>query len=268
MKIDDIDLMAYMDGELSPDQSRAIEAELARSPSLQDQLDKMRAADALLVGSLADTQPRAVRPDTMALAHDLAHNLAHQKSQDASNHITLAQEDQAPRPIWKRPYVPQAIAASVALFIGFGVGNLTSTNGISKDERISDFATAQVSPQSPLYRALESAASHQIIRFGAKGHATAMPLTTFRTADGTFCREFSTTAPSEIQHGIACRNNSDWKIKAIVTTDTVASAGDGLFVTATDTASDPIGTMIMSMMEGDALSSSDEEKAIHGNWKR
>jgi len=266
MKIEDNDLMAYMDGELSPDRAREIEDELARSPALRDQLDKMRAADALLAGSLRDTPKRAARPDTMALVDDLARKLAHQKTERPDNLVALKQPEQVSRSFWKRPFVPQAIAASVALFIGFGAGNLTSTSDMPQDRGITDYAMGQVSPQSPLYQALESSASHQAIRFGPEDQATATPLTTFRTADGTFCREFSTAAPSSAQHGIACRKNGGWRIKAVVATDAAAPASDGMFVTATDATTDPIGGMIMSMMEGDALSLSDEEKAITGNW--
>ncbi|WP_068147010.1 anti-sigma factor family protein [Kordiimonas lipolytica] len=266
MKIEDTDLMAYMDGELSPTKSRAIEDELARSPALRDQLDKMRAADALLADSLAGTPKRAARPDTMALVDDLARKLAHQKTERPDNLVTLKQPEQASRSFWKRPFVPQAIAASVALFIGFGAGNLTSTGGMPQSSGITDYAMGQVSPQSPLYQALESSASHQAVRFGSEDQAAAMPLTTFRTADGTFCREFSTAAPNSAQHGIACRKNGGWRIKAVVATDAVAPANDGMFVTASDATTDPIGSMIMSMMEGDALSQSDEEKAITGNW--
>lgn len=266
MKIEDTDLMAYMDGELSPAKARDVEDQLAQSPDLQDQLERLRAADTLLANSLDQAPKRSARPSTMALVDDLAHKLGQQKVQAGDNLVALKRPHEPKPAFWKSGFMPQAIAASVALFIGFGAGNLTSWTDYSEDRSVSDYAMGEVNPQSPLYQALESAASHQVIRFGPEGQAAAMPLTTFRTADGTFCREFSTSAPSGAQHGIACRKNSGWRVKAVVGTDAAASSSDGMFVTATDASSDTISTMIMSIMKGDALSLNDEEKAMNGNW--
>ncbi len=266
MKIEDTDLMAYMDGELSPAEAREVEEQLAQSADLREQLDRLHAADALLAKSLESTATRSTRPDTMALVDELAHKLAHQETRPENNLVTLRQPDQGNTPLWKRPFIPQAIAASVALFIGFGAGNLTSRNDDAATGSYTDFAMGQISPQSPLYRALETSASNQTVRFGPEEEASATLMTTFQTASGTYCREFAATAPSGGSHGIACRKNGGWIVKAVVATNTPEPADNGMFVTASDAATDPIGTMVMSMMKGDALSLNDEEKAIRGNW--
>ncbi len=266
MKIEDTDLMAYMDGELSPARAREIEEQLAQSPDLRKQLDRMRAADAQLAKSLESTTRRAARPDTMALVDDLARKLAHQESRPEDNLVPLAQPDRGARPFWKRPFVPQAIAASVALFIGFGAGNLTSRNDDTATGTYTDYAMGQISPRSPLHEALETSASNQTVRFGPENEASATLMATFQTAGGTYCREFTAAAPTGGNHGIACRKNGGWIIKAVIATNAPDATDSGMFVTASDATTDPIGTMIMSMMEGDALSLSDEEKAIKGNW--
>jgi len=266
MKIEDTDLMAYMDGELSPARAREIEEQLAQSSDLREQLDRMRTADTLLARSLERTTPRSTRPETMAIVDDLARELAHKETRQETNLIPLAQPDRGPRSLWKRPFVPQAIAASVALFIGFGAGNLASRNDDAATGTFTDYTMGQISPQSALYQALETSASNQTVQFGPGNEASATLMTTFQTAGGTYCREFAAAAPGGGNHGIACRKNGGWIIKAVIATNVSGATDDDMFVTASDAATDPIGTMVMSMMQGDALSLSDEEKAIKDNW--
>lgn len=266
MKFEDTDLMAYMDGELSPSRNRELESELAQSPELRQQLERLRAADTLLTDSLTHTSKRTARPDTMALIDDLANKLGNQTAQPINNLVTLKTQTQNTRSIWKRPFMPQAIAASVALLVGFSLGNLT-TKSDSGAGMTTEYAMGTVSPHSPLYQALETSASQEAVRFGVENEASATPLTTFRAEDGIFCREFSTSAPEGGSHGIACRKNSGWRIKAVVATAPARTSETDMFITASDSTADPISTMIMTMMEGDALSLSDEADAINGDWK-
>lgn len=265
MTFEDTDLMAYMDGELSPSRRREIEKQLAQSPELRQQLEHLQAADTLLTDSLAHTSKRTARPDTMALVNDLANKLGNHTAQPVNNLVALETRAQNTRSIWTRPFMPQAIAASVALLVGFSLGNLT-TQTESGAGMNTEYAMGIVSPHSPLYQALETSASQEAVRFGVENEASATPLTTFRAEDGIFCREFSTSAPEGGSHGIACRKNRGWRIKAVVATDPARTSDTDMFVTASDTTTDPISNMIMTMMEGDALSVSDEEKAITGDW--
>ncbi len=198
---DDATLLAYLDGELAAAEAEALEADLARDASLAERLQAFAGSGALLHAALAPaTHGRMPR---------------------------LPEPDFTERPVtsWRRfaPYA--AVAASVALLIGaglgFGTGEFLARRNfeLAGEQRARDAALAEAT----LRRALETQVSGTPVRWenpdsGASG--AVKPTRTFKNHSDQFCREYERVetvgARTETISGIACRgDDGQWRTRAV-----------------------------------------------------
>jgi L-rhamnose isomerase len=135
----------------------------------------------------------------------------------------LPQPDFAPSASggWRR-FVPHvAIAAAVALMIGFGAGDFIARRHFEAAgaQRARDAAIAEAT----LKRALETQVSGTPVRWdnpdsGTTG--TVKPIRTFKNHNDQFCREYerveTTGGRTESVSGIACRGDDGaWRTRAV-----------------------------------------------------
>lgn len=194
---DDATLLAYLDGELDAAEAQALEADLARDDELAQRLQAFAGSGALLRAALA--------PATHGRMP------------------SLPQPDFAPAAGggWRR-FVPHvAIAAAVALMIGFGAGDFSARRDFetASERRARDAAIAEAT----LKRALETQVSGTPVRWenpdsGATG--TVKPIRTFKNHNDQFCREYerveTTDGRTESISGIACRGDDGaWRTRAV-----------------------------------------------------
>ena len=198
---DDTTLLAYLDGELAATEAEALEAELARDARLAERLQAFAGSGALLHAALAPATHGNLPP--------------------------LPEPDFTERPAtsWRRfaPYA--AIAASVALLIGaglgFGTGEFLARRNfeLASEQRARDTALAEAT----LRRALETQVSGTPVSWenpdsGASGMVK--PTRTFKNQSDQFCREYERIetigARRETISGIACRgDDGQWRTRAV-----------------------------------------------------
>ncbi len=198
---DDATLLAYLDGELASAEAEALEADLARDERLAKRLQAFAVSGALLRAALA--------PAT----HGRMPN--------------LPEPDFTNRPVasWRRFAPHAAIAATIALLIGvglgFGTGDFLARRNfeLASEQRARDSALAEAT----LRRALETQMSGTPVRWenpdsGASG--TVKPTRTFKNHNDQFCREYESVevlgVRTETTSGIACRgDDGQWRTRAV-----------------------------------------------------
>ena len=209
MKIDDITLIAYVDGELGPDKCAEVEAAMAEDADIRATSKRLRESTALL---------------------RIAYNDALQMPDNAVGMIpTLASSAPVAAPAAPRPGHTfrgvMAIAASLLIFVLGGGGGymLADFQNDRERQRIAEArALDKQSMQTAFAEALERHASGKTVHWenpltGSQGEIT--PVSTHRKPDGSFCRRFETERvvnnKTRKDRGVACRNSSgQWRIKA------------------------------------------------------
>lgn len=200
---DDATLLAYLDGELEHADAEALEKELDRDPLAAQRLAAFAGSTALLRAALAP----ATHGRMPALPEPRFDMPA------------------AAMPGWRRFAPLTAIAASLALMLGAGVG---FTTGDQVARRHFELASAQrardtTMAEAALTRALESQVSGTPVQWENPDTGTAgmvKPVRTFRNREEQFCREYEridmSANRSETVIGIACRDErGTWRTRAV-----------------------------------------------------
>ena len=198
---DDATLLAYLDGELAGAEAEALEADLVRDERLAERLQAFAGSGALLRAALAPATHGRLPP--------------------------LPGPDFTERPAvsWRRFAPHAAIAATIALLIGaglgFGTGEFLARRNfeLAGEQRARDAAIAETT----LRQALETQVSGTPVRWenpdsGASG--TVKPTRTFKNHNNQFCREYerveTVAARTETISGIACRSDDgQWRTRAV-----------------------------------------------------
>ena len=109
-KLDDETLVAYADGALGPEEAAAVRAALAADPEAAADVDRFRASARLVRAAFDDTLAEPVPPTLERRIRAAARAAA------AERHALDAL-------VRRRGRRPLAIAASVALLLGLGIGS-------------------------------------------------------------------------------------------------------------------------------------------------
>lgn len=208
-EIDEYRLMAYADGELDAANSREVERALAADPGLAQRVTELRG-------------------DAMLLKSSYQHLLA---GAQVPGWLLHKDDPAATRPLrptvwrWRRSVVlPWAIAASLAsLLVGTGVGQMMGRAGVESAYARAGLMTPGdlSSSDATLKASLESDTSgtSRSWKNPDNGHfGEIMPVRTFKSSQGQYCREFVETATvsgtSTEAGGIACRQPGvGWKVR-------------------------------------------------------
>jgi surface antigen len=203
---DDETLGAYIDGELDPATAKALESDLRIDPDLRSQVNELRAIGTVLREWCA----AQVHPWEPAWPSAAGAGKRNSRVRRAVDRFT---------PPWSH-----ALAASVALLVGIGIGQFMNHSS----------QPPVASADEPTYRLLQAALEHslsgQAISWSddaARRTVTVQPLRTYRatgttagSSTGTFCREYRETAvfatqPSErTMYGLACRSpEGTWSVE-------------------------------------------------------
>lgn len=261
MKIDDETLSAYIDGELAPEERRAVETALADSPELARRLDSLKAADQQVEALLGEID-RQPMPDTVTQTLQSATREAVVEPEEG-NVVAFRSGRNRSMAVARRG---MALAASLALLIGFGAGLMTGS--LSQDRlRTALFgqATGEIGPAHPLYGILQTAASGE--RQALDGGNAASVLLSFRSRDNAFCRELAVYAQTQASRGVYCRSDEEegtWRIYALASTEPstpgyAAAAGEAPAV---------IEQSIDRLIAGQPLGPEAEARAIENGWNR
>ncbi len=238
--IDDLTLMAFVDGELSSAERETVEAAMAADPTLRARAEALRMARA----AARDAFPIAPDPRDAALAALIA-GPAMQTSVSLTERL---------RGWTSGVSMPQAVAwgglAAACFVAGMAVGVFSpADSGFALDRQgaIADAGLVKVLDQ----RAAADGPD-------AQGRAVGL---TFRAADGRWCRSFQSAGDGVA--GLACRQDNGWRAEAVAP---FAAASSEIRTASSDTPPAVLAA-VDALIGGDTLDAAAEQDAIRNGWR-
>jgi negative regulator of sigma E activity len=240
-------LMAFVDGELAPDEARRVAAEVAKDPALNAYVEQQK--------TLAGTLKSAFAPVLEAPIPERIERAVRDTPIPWEGLLVRLQR------LWHelKTRVGQAWLPAAALAAGIALGILLDGSfGTGSDLRTKDGALIA---QDALAQALTvELASEQIADTGSAARIGV----SFRSADGFFCRSFETrTGARGAVAGIACLKNGDWQIAALAG---ATPRAEGEFATAGGDMPSVIRSALSAMIAGDPLDAAQERAARDRGW--
>lgn len=118
----------------------------------------------------------------------------------------------------------------------------------------------------PLHGVFERQPSGARVVLGGVNETEATPLLTFQSVSGEYCREIQTQTSAGSMLIVGCRGERAWRIVVAEQTE-VSASSETLFATASGDAGAAVAQVLDSLVEGDALSRTDEELLISRGWQ-
>jgi len=260
---DRIAVMAYVDGELPPEDVALFEPRLALEPALAGEVARERALRARLQSAFApvdDPVPTALA-DLLGLPEATAANAATAANEPlpaGSNDRARAALPHARR--WRWPEWG-AMAACLALGVLLG-GRVLAPHPTDGADRLALNAAPDgaITAQGALRDALEQHVDGTVLDPNAK---VGVGLT-FRNHDKQYCRTFALDSASS---GIACRQSEGWVVAQLEHGRNAREGESGGYCTAGSSLSPTLLAAIDAMREGDTLDAAGEEAAKGKGWK-
>jgi hypothetical protein len=243
-------LMAYVDGELAPDEERRVATEVAKDPALNAYVEQQKELAAKLRSAFAPVleEPiparieRAVR-ETKMPSHQPALSLVRRLQRLWSNTGRAGST-----------WIPAgALAAGLAL-------GIVLAGSFETDTDLGTQGGALVA-RGELARVLTAElASEQV----PDTVSAARIGVSFMNKDGAFCRSFETRAGARgAAAGIACLADGDWQIAALAS---AAPSETGGFTTAAGEMPPTVRSALNEMISGDPLNAEQERAARNQGW--
>lgn len=239
--IDDLTLMAFVDGELTPDRRAGVEAAVAADPVLRARADAFRQVRTAARAAF----PVSPDPRDAALAAMIAGAGRPAAASTAARirrwigGISLPQEA-----TWG--------AVATACFVaglGFGLFGQADSEGFALDRRgaIADPGLVKVLDGRTAAEGTD-----------AQGRAVGL---TFRAADGRWCRSFQSADDGVA--GLACRQDDGWRAEAVA--PLAATAGE--VRTASSDTPPAVLAAVDALIGGETLDAAAEADAIRSRWR-
>lgn len=246
---DDEKLGAYIDGELSTEEAAALEQELAADAGLQARLDALLATNAAARDLFAEVDRQPMPAAVLGLLAE--------KETGPENVVAF------PRRAVERIFsMPVAIAASVALVVGFLVVDLSrqATGPMSPMEALS---AGSIDTGSALYQLLEENSSGQPVELGNDQIGAAV--LSFADTSGRYCRQLQVASTESVAHAVACRGNDAWQVEAVAFAD--PGPGGQFQPAGAMTPLDIISAVDALIGDAEPLDNAQENHAISRGWK-
>jgi hypothetical protein len=166
---------------------------------------------------------------------------------------------------------PMAIAASIALMVGVGLGWALRPNDTSLPRDPNRIALGErgLSAEGALRQLLETARSGTPLVVASGGHTWKLKASfTFKSIDGEFCRRYEMTNATDGSFaGYACRgDDGQWLVQAHLKSDGLTPNGKS-FVPSAGKHDAALDAAIDATREGDVLDVEVENKLIQTAWQ-
>jgi len=226
--IDDITLVAYVDGELDPATCAEVETLLADSEELREKVRGLRESTALVRAAFNHALYGGAMPefDTgRAGIVPFRETVAESGAGRGDRAISPGATGKPRRWVWRRWPSALPLAASLAaLVIGATLGHYFTERSIDSELRNAGFILSsqdQLAIQTALTQGLEKELSGTRVTWANPdtGHGgEIVPIRTFQAENGQYCREFldvrRITGSTQDHGGIACRSaDGVWKVR-------------------------------------------------------
>lgn len=202
--LDEATIVAYADGELDAEATRAVEAALAEDPNAQALARELIVSAGLVRAAFAG-----------CLGEPLPKRLVDAAGRMPGDGAADAPEKKRRRPWWAEPVT--ALAASVALLVvGFGGGFVYWRDApAGESSQVAAAAEEATAGDRIFEEALENKLSGTTVSWkdAARGiDITVTPIRTYKRADGGYCRQYRVDRTfdgrRQIETGIACRTTA------------------------------------------------------------
>lgn len=263
-------LMAYADGELSPEESKALEAMLSHDAQLRARLEPF-----------VETRTRL----SSAFEHALHEPVPDRLIAAIARTPVQAQRSPAAAPSWAERFRAALDAMEAALFpngfnaalavsavalvaVGAGAGWLAGHQAPAQAGliNIARFDDGQLVASGALAQVLERKPSGATDT-GANGE-TIVPVLSFRNKDKGVCREYRVDGLSSQSDfaGVACRTaEGTWRVALHVETPKQATGGPS-YQTASGASVPAVEAAVDTLITGDAFGKEDELKFLKEGW--
>ena len=237
MRIDEGDLMAWIDGELDGEAAARVAAAVAGDSLLSAKVEAQRALAARLKAGFA---PILAEPVPQALSAAAASHVAEVIDFAASR----AKRDVAAPAARRRPAQWMALAA--ALVIGVVIGRGT---GLGEPPVIME-------KNGVLVASGQFAKALDVQLASAPGDGPTRIILSFKAQDGRYCRSWALAE----QKGVACRTGDNWRITA-----TVAATPEGNYRMAGGDSA--LMASVDAMIAGEPMDADQERAAKARGWR-
>ncbi|HRD92974.1 MAG TPA: hypothetical protein PK201_07580 [Accumulibacter sp.] len=262
-KLDEVTLMAYVDGELDPRRAAEVEALLAEDAEARATVRMFRDSAASLRG-----------PFDQVLREPVPERLLATVNRPTTDKVRDIRSARRGAPSRFLPQTAWARAAAVALLVG--AGYLSAQWWLQTLEPAARLAAAD----PLLHEALETTASGTaFVRRGDEGGVgrDIMPLLTFRDAGERYCREFESTLKGQgeprVHYGVACREDGVWQPRVLMAGPLIAPSLRGEpterseYVPAMGGEVAGFDTIIRQLMVDGPLKPEEEAALIGRGWR-
>lgn len=226
-RVDEATVIAWLDGELTPEDAARVERAVAEDAELRALVDRHRAIQARFAAAF---DPIAHEPVKLRSAEVVSLAAARSARREKEKAIAPA----------RRWWIPGAIAAS--LVAGLVIGQMERPAGVR------DRADAL---------ALAPTLAHALDQKLAGEPGPVRVALSFRAQDGAYCRSFTGTQLA----GVACRAGSGWRLRYAAPT---APAEGDYRMAGNDPAE---ASAIAAMIAGEPLDAAAERKARAEGWR-
>ncbi len=244
---DDDRLSALIDGTLPRDETAALRERLAREPALAARFAAMERANRAVRDAYRDVVDEPLPERVLEL-------LGAAQTRPANVVALDARRSRRARPAW----LPQAVAAGIALAIGVGLGFNVGQRSSEAPPASLLASTGIVAPRSPLHELLESLPSGAARTLDRM--LTAETRFTFRAQGGDWCRELRVSSAEASNAAVACRRADGWRVELVA----VASRDGELYRPAG--AESPFQEAVDALIDGEPLEPDAERALLASGW--
>ena len=255
MNISDETLSAFLDAELNEVELEEVRCALETDDELVMRLADLAQADQWVVDNAATIDQTPIADELLQLAQTIDKKIAngqlteqqpeqeHISTTNANNVVSLSRWKSLTNSVQKH----YALAAGIAM--AFGVGTVT----MMQTEQ-SATITAGIAQVLDQVRSGEITTTEQ-------GDTITANLS-FTNQTGDYCRQFQQVGEQTASVNIACKENSQWQLKATEQVNVATNSQD--YRVASNKAH--LDSIIDTMIKGQAMDSKQEQQAISNNW--
>ena len=241
MNISDEHLSAYIDGELDANMMASIDGAIESNPELSHRLEQLKKPDHVL-SAVYNRINEVPVPDKLMRLLDQS---------DTPSVVQLRTDS-----IWRRPRQIFALAASLVVAVGV---TLSLQNGNQIHETLP--VAGALDLDSAVHTALETTISGQTF---VSGETSVTPILTFRSMEGSYCREFEMTSNEIRNRALACRTAKHWSMRAVIGNAQPTTETQGYSTASSEHAQ--FDRIVNNMMAGQALDHATEERLIRKDF--
>ncbi len=270
-KLTDEQLMAYVDGELCPEEAKAVEELLADNPDAVARMEVFTSTKEPLVEVFNHPAFEAVPKYLL----DIFEPNSEKQASAVTSKKGLLQGLLGTMGFDGFRLSPSiAFSALVLVSMGGGAGWLLGRMGVENqaaNQQFIAFESGKIRATGAFGEALEHTPSSTVSSWSSQGNkrVSLKPLLSFRSTNQQYCRQYELSNEKIGSFaGLACRDTGGvWHIKMH---QQIASAGpqDGRTVPANGRRTPELDAVVDQIIEGPAMGAEEEMKLIQNQWQK